>query len=236
MNHKLRKGAALLCSAILAVGVLSACSKNDDKAAEDTVTPPATQSASSSTGASSPSASPIASVSPAASPTASPTEAAEPASPSAKLPATKDFTIQLEGNEEVRTAKLAEGDGYSLYVFEQFSFDAKTNRLTMNVDKNYYVDIQKLPEGYNLDDIKKEAESELGKAGKVQSLEGADVNPSLGGAAFMLLTSGDKLTQEIIVKETGGAGFLFKVHMPQGEPSEGFGPLAFASMGSIANR
>lgn len=232
MNHKLKKGTALLCSAIIAAGVLSACSKDDDKGANETAPPSASQTVPSSTAAPSPSASPIAS----ASASASPTEAAQTASPSAELPATKDFTFNLEGNEEVRTAKLAEGDGYSLYVFEQFSFDAKTNRLTMNVDKNYYVDVQKLPDGYKLDDIKKEAESELGKAGKVQSLEGSDVSPMLGSTAFVLKVGSDKLTQEIIVKETGGAGFLFKVHMPQGEPSEGFGPLASASIGSVANR
>jgi hypothetical protein len=156
--------------------------------------------------------------------------------PKADLPTTKDFTFSLEGNKELRTAKLAQGDGYALYVFDYFSFDAQSSRLKMDVDKNYYVDIQKLPSGYKLEDVKKDAEKDLAKVGEVRSLEGADITPLLGGAALFLIGSNFKLTQDVIVKEVGGIGYLLKVNMPQGEPAEGFGMLAFASMGSIANR
>ncbi|TFE25585.1 hypothetical protein [Cohnella luojiensis] len=157
--------------------------------------------------------------------------------PAVDLPAKKEFTFNLEGNEEVRTAKLAQGDGYALYVFEQFSFDAKSNRLTMNVDKNYYVDIQKLPVGYKLDDIKVDSEKELAKVGDVRSMKSVEINPLLGGgASLFLVSSNDKLTRVVIVKEVDGVGYLFKVNMPKDEPSEGFGPLAYESMSSMANQ
>jgi hypothetical protein len=156
--------------------------------------------------------------------------------PAVDLPATKDFTFNLEGNKEVRTAKLAQGDGYALYVFDHFSFDSKTSRLSMEIDNNYYVDIQKLPSGYKLENVKKDAEKDLAKVGEMRSIEGADINSILGGASLFLIGSNDKLTQEVIVKEVDGTGYLLKVNMPQGEPAEGFGPLAFASMSSIANQ
>jgi hypothetical protein len=157
--------------------------------------------------------------------------------PAGELPATKEFTFNLEGNEEVRSAKLAQGNGYALYVFEQFSFDAKSNRLTMNVDTNYYVDIQKLPASYKLDDIKVDYEKELAKVGDVRSTKSVEINPLLGGGvSLFLVSSNDKLTREVIVKEVDGVGYLFRVNMPKDEPSEGFGPLAFASMSSIANQ
>jgi len=152
------------------------------------------------------------------------------------LPATKEFTLNLEGMEEVRTATLAQGDGYALYVFEHFSFDAKSNRLMMDIDNRYYVDIQKLPSSYKLEDIKIEAEEELASVGEVLRLEGEEINPDLGGASLFLIGSNDQLIQEIIVKVVDGTGYLFHVNMPRGEASEGFGPLVFTSLSSITNQ
>lgn len=153
--------------------------------------------------------------------------------PAQELPATKDFKFQLEGNEETRTGTLAKGDGYALYIFEQFKFDKAAGKLIMNVDNNYNVEISKLPEGFKLDDVKADAEKELKAVGDVQTMDPKDVNSMIGGVDLMVVGRSDKLTKEVIVKTVGGASFLFKVNMPVGEPSEGFGPLAFASMGSI---
>ncbi|WP_201007291.1 hypothetical protein [Paenibacillus glycanilyticus] len=153
--------------------------------------------------------------------------------PAKELPATKDFKLQLEGNEETRTGTLAKGDGYALYIFEQFKFDAAANKLIMNVDNNYYLEISKLPEGFKLDDVKADAEKELKSVGEVQTMDPKDVNSMIGGVDLMVIGRSDKLTKEVIVKTVDGVSFLFKVNMPVGEPTEGFGPLAFTSMGSI---
>lgn len=156
--------------------------------------------------------------------------------PAVELPATKDFKFQLEGNEETRTGTLAKGDGYALYIFEQFKFDAAAGKLIMNVDNNYYVEISKLPEGFKLEDIKADGEKELAAVGDVQTIDPKDSNSMLGNFDMMLKASGEKLTKEVIVKTVEGTSFLFKVNMPVGEPTEGFGPLAFASMGSIVGQ
>lgn len=61
-----------------------------------------------------------------------------PANPgqASALPTEKDFTLQLEGDEEVRTAKLAEGNGFALYVFDFFTFDPERGLLSMNRLRN----------------------------------------------------------------------------------------------------
>ncbi|ACS98946.1 hypothetical protein [Paenibacillus sp. JDR-2] len=151
-----------------------------------------------------------------------------------ELPATKDFKFQLEGNEETRTGTLAKGDGYALYIFEQFKFDAAANKLIMNVDNDYYIEISKLPEGFKLDDVKADAEKELKSVGDVQSIDQKDSKSMIGDVDLMLKAASNKLTKEVIVKTVDGTSFLFKVNQPVGEPTEGFGPLAFTSMGSIA--
>jgi hypothetical protein len=151
-----------------------------------------------------------------------------------ELPATKDFKFQLEGNEETRTGTLAKGEGYALYIFEQFKFDAAANKLIMNVDNNYYVEISKLPEGFKLDDIKADAEKELAATGDVQTIDPQDSNSMIGDFDLMLKAASNKLTKYVIVKTVDDTSFLFKVNQPVGEPTEGFGPLAFTSMGSIA--
>lgn len=236
MNQTRRKWTMLLCAAAMTTGLLAACSNGDGgasagasgTAAPSLAAPSAPAATQSAPEASSSGAAP--SGSSAAAPTASPS-----AQPS-ELPATRDFTLSLEGNEEVRTAKLAEGDGYALYVFDIFSFDATAGRLTMDVDKNYYVDVQKLPDGYKLDDIRSDAEKELAATGKVNTVAAGDISPQLGGAELMLVAAGDKLTREIIVRNVDGAGYLFKVNKPQGEPSEGFDSHAFATIGSLVGR
>lgn len=155
--------------------------------------------------------------------------------PASELPKTKEFTLTLEGDKEQRTGTLNQGTGYAIYVFDGFTFDAASNKLTMNIDKNYYAVIEKLPSDYNMDQIKDDAEKDLAKLGDVRELKGSEISPLLGGAALMLLGSNDKLTQEVIVKEVGDAAYSIKVNMPQSEASEGFGPIAFTSLSSITN-
>ncbi|KIL34259.1 hypothetical protein SD71_21065 [Cohnella kolymensis] len=156
--------------------------------------------------------------------------------PEADLPATKEFTLTLEGDKEKRTGKLAEAGGYALYVFDGFTFDAAVGKLSMDIDKDYYVEIEKLPSGFKWDEIKTDAEKELAALGEVRELKADEISPMLGGASLMMIGSSDKLTNEVIVKEVDGIGYLIKVNMPHTEASEGFGPFAFTSLSSISNQ
>jgi hypothetical protein len=180
---------------------------------------------------SSPSASPTASQSASASPSASASE-----QPTAELPATKSFTLELEGNKEEREATLAVGDGYSLYMFEQFSFDQASDKLTMNVDPNYYVEITKLPVDYNGDVLKQEGTAELQAIGTVEDMTSKDSGSIIKNATVYLKARDDKGSKEYIVTEFGGNGYILKVNIPVGEPTEGFVPLAHTSITSIVNQ
>lgn len=153
-----------------------------------------------------------------------------------QLPATKEVELELEGMKETKTAKLASGNGYSLYIFDIFSFDAKTGKLTMNVDPDYYVEITKLPSDYNGDMLKQEAEKELAEVGKVLEAKENERNQALKNAPVYMIARGEQLTREYIVAEIDGQGFIFRVNIPHREPTEGFVPHAFASLATIVNQ
>lgn len=150
-------------------------------------------------------------------------------------PQTGKLEVTVEGNTEQRTASLVKSEGYSMYIPEQFTFDPKAGLLYMNIDKNYAVRIEKLSSDLNLDKIEAEGRKELEPHGKVTKLTGEEITPSMRDAKLFLLSSGKSATYEFIVKELDGSGYIFHVDMPQGEPSEGFGPLAFAALSTIEN-
>ena len=220
MNTKKKKIAITLFALALTMG-LTACSDGANNNA--------------------PSANPTSSQSPSESPAASPSEspsasAVESEQPAAELPATKEFPIELEGNTEQREAKLAVGEGYSLYIFEQFSFDRASGKLTMNVDPNYSVEITKLPSGYNADELKAEGTEDLQSLGEVEDYTTMDNGSSIKNASIYLKARNDDGSKEYIVTEVDGSGYLLKLNIPVGEPTEGFGPLAHTSINSIVNQ
>ncbi|CAM2867938.1 hypothetical protein PASE110613_05095 [Paenibacillus sediminis] len=150
---------------------------------------------------------------------------------SMSLPKTMDIKLTIEGNEETREAKLAESNDYYLYVLPGFTF--KEDKLMMNYDNNYYAELELLPKDYDLDTLKKDAESTLKKVGEVHELKGVEIMQSMRDAKLFLLASSTKLTKEVIIKEFNGRAFRITVNMPVGEASEGFGPSAFASLNTI---
>ncbi|KOP66920.1 hypothetical protein AMS62_18005 [Bacillus sp. FJAT-18019] len=163
------------------------------------------------------------------------TDAGESDNHHAQLPATKDFELELEGMKETKTAKLAEGDGYALYIFDIFSFDAETGKLTMNVDTDYYVEITKLPADYDSDELQTQAEKELEEIGKVRAAEDSERNQAMQDASVYMIGEGKSLTKIYIVDEIDGQGYIFRVNNPHREPSEGFAPHAFTSLSSIVS-
>lgn len=151
---------------------------------------------------------------------------------SGKLPGTKTITVEVEGMQEDREATAAVGNGYTIYVFEQFTFDAAANRLTMNVDHDYYVDIAKLP-AYDDAAQRAEAEAWLKDMGTIEEHEGDEITAPLRGASLYMTAAADALTRTYVVKEIDGSYYAFKINKPHREPSEGFGPLVYASINSI---
>lgn len=152
------------------------------------------------------------------------------------LPESKVIKLTLEGMEEEKTARLAEGEGYSLYVFDIFTFDKSSSKLAMKVDPGYYAEINKLPADFNLDALAEEGRGELAATGEVTALSREDRDRRMSGASLYLTAMGPGLTREYIVKELDGQGYLIKLNIPQREASEGFSPHVYASLDSLVNR
>ncbi|GIP27022.1 hypothetical protein J23TS9_21520 [Paenibacillus sp. J23TS9] len=152
------------------------------------------------------------------------------------LPDEKKLDVTLEGEKEQRNAKLVRGDGYAMYMFEQFAFDKEKNLLYMNVDPRFKVRIEKLPADFNQDDLMLEGKAELRRYGKVTRLKESGIVGTMKGSRLFLMVQDTTGTYEYIVKELDGNGYIFHVDIPQGEAAEGFAPLAFATLNTIKNQ
>lgn len=151
-------------------------------------------------------------------------------------PKTSELEVTVEGMTEKRPVTLAQAKGYSLYVFEPMAFDAEDHELTMKIDPDYEVEIEKLPANYNLDALKMDAKEELSETGEVKQLTAEQLsNGPMKDARLYMMSQNDKKTEYFIVKELDGNGFIFHIQAPIGEPSEGFLPMAYASLNSIMN-
>jgi len=156
--------------------------------------------------------------------------------PGAELPQTKKMKLILEGNPEERTAQLARGEGYALYVFDIFTFDPARNRISLTVYPEYYAEIEQLPSDYNLDNLLLEGQKELSSTGTVKVLQEADRSRYMSDVSLFLTVMDTKKTRQYIVKEIGGQGYIFKLNIPIGEASEGFPPHIYASLDSIVSQ
>jgi len=152
----------------------------------------------------------------------------------ALLPEKKELEVELEGMPEKWEAAKAVGSGYAIYVFPQFTFDAAANRMSMNVDPDYHVEIAKLPAGYDPDKVRAEGEAWVKEgAGAVEEWTGDRIYPQMRGASLYLWGQKAGLTRTFVVKTIDGADYALRFNQPQGEASEGFLPLAFASVNAI---
>ncbi|WP_025689965.1 hypothetical protein [Paenibacillus zanthoxyli] len=152
------------------------------------------------------------------------------------LPQTKRLELMLEGSREVKTATLAPGDGYSLYVFDILALDSAKGRLYLKADPGYYADIEKLSSDFNLDALLVEGREELSKTGEVKELKGQERASQLPDARLLLTASGNGGTRKYIVTEIDGQGYIIRMNIPYGDATEGFPPHAFASLSTLVNR
>lgn len=152
------------------------------------------------------------------------------------LPATRTFKLTLEGMEEEKSAELAAGMGYSLYVFDIFSFDAASGRLAMKVDPGYYAEITRLPAGSSVETLDQQGRTELAATGKVTALSQEERDRRMEGIRVYLTAMGSGLTRQYVVKEVDGQSYLIRLNIPQREASEGFGPHVYTSLDSLVNQ
>ncbi len=150
-------------------------------------------------------------------------------------PATETIEMMSEGAPDKRTGKLQQGDGYSLYVFDAYTFDAAKNKLFLTAYPEYYVEIEPLPSDFNLDELRKEGKEELKKYGEAKEYAGDQLAEGpMYDARLVLQVSSEKGLYEYAVWEPEGEnGYIFHIHSPSGEPSETFLTPALTSVKTI---
>lgn len=213
---------------LLSALILGACSNNEPvNDAEPTTAATATSPAMEVTAAPEPPATPEATEEQAA---ASP-EGSEPQA--SERPLTQDFGGQ-EGGVPGQTGTLAQGEGYSLYIFEGFTLDAKSGKLSLAEDSAYYAEIEPLPSGYDLAALKKQGQTELSAAGEPSDYSGELIEHPLGFAELYLQASGTEGLEDYMVwKNQAGDAYLFRIHNPKSELSSKFAPWLLVSLATL---
>lgn len=177
-----------------------------------------------------------ASTAPSAAPEATAAEAsAGPGAGSAQpseRPQTKSFGEQ-EGGVPGQEGTLKQGDGYSLYIFDGFTFDPKSGRLSLTEDPDYYAEIEPLPAGYDLAALKKQGQTELSANGKPKDYSGELIEHPLGYAELYLQTSGEVTGDYIVWKNQSGEAYLFRIHDPNRELGDKFSPWIMVSLSTL---
>ncbi|MNO16826.1 hypothetical protein D3C76_65140 [compost metagenome] len=215
-------------SLLLSASILGACSNNETaNEAEPTASSEAAMPVIEATATPEPSATPAA------------TEAQESASPgdtdpqTSERPKTRAFGEQ-EGGVSGQEGTLEQGDGYSLYVFEDFTLDAQSGRLSLTENPAYYAEIEHLPSGYDLTALKQQGQTELSAIGKANDHSGELFEHPLGFAELYLQVTGDKGIEDYMVwKNQAGEAFLFRIHNPKGELSNEFAPWVMVSLATL---
>lgn len=141
--------------------------------------------------------------------------------------------MTAEGNQSLE-AVLHQGEGFSLYVFEKFAFDAAAGRLSLSSNPDYYVDIEPLPSDYDLAQLKAAGKEELSQVGEVSDYSGELVEHPLGSAELYLQASGaEGISDYMVWTSEPGDAFLFRLHSPKGEDASDFAGPVLVSLSTV---
>ncbi|MCQ6562159.1 hypothetical protein NNL21_26060 [Paenibacillus mendelii] len=113
--------------------------------------------------------------------------------PAATRAQSETFDLMTGEGNQSHTAALHQGEGFSLYVFEKFSFDTAKGRLSLSSNPEYYVDIESLPANYDLTQLETAGKEELEELGEVSDFSGELVEHPLGSAELYLHLPLDRL-------------------------------------------
>ncbi|GGD80564.1 hypothetical protein [Paenibacillus nasutitermitis] len=164
----------------------------------------------------------------------SPDESDAPSPEGSKRPDTRSFDLFTKDGYQPNEAKLQQGTGYSLYIFDGFTFDAAAGRLSLVSDSNYNVIIEPLPSEYSLESLRKQGDEELAKFGEVQDYSGELVEHPLGYAELYLQASGaEGIKDYMIWKSQSGKSYLFRLSNPKGEAAAQFAEPVQISLSTV---
>ncbi|MFD0669915.1 hypothetical protein [Cohnella sp. GCM10027633] len=168
------------------------------------------------------------------------TQSAEPTESSSSEPAASErpeqgaLEVRTADGYQSKTAALKQGEGFSLYTVDGFTFDSSSGRLALTADPEYYVDIERLQDGYDIAKVREETEKELNAFGAVSDYSGELVEHPLGFAELYLQSSGEKGIRDAIVwKAEDGASYLFRLHNPKGEEAPAFAGAIFVLLSTV---
>ncbi|MGM1047704.1 MAG: hypothetical protein ACQEXX_16390 [Bacillota bacterium] len=151
-----------------------------------------------------------------------------------KRPHSENFDLMTSEGNQSHTATLHQDEGFSLYVFEKFAFDAAKGRLFLSSNPEYYVDIESLPANYDLTQLKIAGKKELEEFGKVSDFSGELVEHPLGSAELYLqASSGEGINDYIVWQSETGDAFLFRLHNPKDEEASDFAGQVLVSLSTV---
>ncbi|OZB96806.1 hypothetical protein [Paenibacillus sp. XY044] len=167
------------------------------------------------------------------SPESAPETENEP-NPESTRPPSEIFDLMTgEGNQSY-TATLQQGEGFSLYVFEKFTFDEAKGRLFLSSHPEYDVDIEMLPANYDLTQLAAAGKKELDQFGEVSDYSGELVEHPLGSAKLYLqVSSGEGIHDYIVWESETGDAFLFRLRNPKGEEASDFAGPVLVSLSTV---
>lgn len=149
-------------------------------------------------------------------------------------PETESFDMMTGDGNQSHTGTLHQGEGFSLYVFEKFAFDADKGRLFLSSNPEYDVEIESLPANYDLAQLEAAGKKELEKFGEASDFSGELVEHPLGFAELYLqVSSGEGINDYIVWKSESGEAFLFRLHNPKGEEASDFATPVLVSLSTV---
>ncbi|WP_410768783.1 hypothetical protein [Fontibacillus sp. BL9] len=154
--------------------------------------------------------------------------------PGATRPRTENFDLMTGEGNQSHAATLHQGEGFSLYVFEKFAFDATDGRLYLSSNPEYNVDIESLPANYDLTQLESAGKEELEEFGEVSDYSGELIEHPLGYAEIYLQgSSSEGINDYIVWKSEAGDAFLFRLHNPKGEEASDFADPVLVSLSTV---
>ncbi|MCQ4087502.1 hypothetical protein [Saccharibacillus sp. JS10] len=151
-------------------------------------------------------------------------------------PATQSFALMIKGDYVNRTAYLKQGNGYSLYVANGYTFNKAQNKIYLTQYPSYNAQIEKLPANFNLQKVSKKSRAELKKYGQVRSYKGDQSFESPMSSARLLLQASDtkgNLHNHVIWTSKKGDSYLFRINAPTSEFGGTFIEVVSNSLTSI---
>ncbi|GAB6930837.1 hypothetical protein JCM10914A_48200 [Paenibacillus sp. JCM 10914] len=154
--------------------------------------------------------------------------------PETARPQSETFDLMTAEGNQSHTATLHQGEGFSLYVFEKFEFDAGEGRLFLSSDPEYEVVIEPLPADYDLTELETKGQEELEAFGEVSNHSGELIEHPLGSAELYLqASSGEGIRDYIVWQSETGDAFLFRLHNPKGEAASDFAGPVLVSLSTV---